>query len=186
MEYEKGDPEQSLAHRSNHGKVMKILQPKPHADMLARRRTDPAPELVTLNSPLWMHREMYARALLFKREFGYDSTQWTFPASRAQREREAIGFLFTSEAGLIDGACGFRQREGEWCMDWIWIRPAMRRSGLLAARWPELLNRFGDFWMEHPLSPAMTDFVVKHGTPGQKAKIIARYGNATLAGASAG
>jgi hypothetical protein len=171
MSYEKGDPECAMQHRSYHARIMRSLEPRPRKEMLERMAIVKQPEMVTQDSPLWMHREMYERAFLFKREFGYDFTQWENPSKRSEREPGAIGFLFASESGRIDGACAFRQDPEQWCMDFVWIRPAMRRQGLLAARWPQFLEMFGDFWIEHPLSDAMKVFVAKHATSGQKAKM---------------
>lgn len=174
MRYEKGDPESAVSHRSFHARVMRLLSPRPSKDMLARQRDELSPEMVTQDSPLWMHRAMYERAWAFKREFSYDFIQWNFSKTRAQRERGAIGFLFTSETGVIDGACAFRKDDDEWSMEWIWIRPERRRAGLLAARWASLLALFGDFWIAHPISDAMAGFIAKHSTPQQKAKSAER------------
>jgi hypothetical protein len=44
----------------------------------------------------------------------------------------------------------------------------MRRSGVLAKRWDEFLQRYGDFEIDTPLSDAMAAFVNKRGTAKQK------------------
>jgi hypothetical protein len=172
MQYEKGDPESAHQHRSYHARIMRVLEPKPNKRMLERIATDRYPQMVTEDSPLWMHREMYQRAYLFKREFHYDFTQWRNPSKRADREPGAVGFLFTDEHGRIDGACAFRKDPDQWCLDFVWIRPAMRRQGLLAARWPQFVEMFGDFWLERPLSDAMKLFVTTHGTKLQQEKSL--------------
>ena len=53
-------------------------------------------------------------------------------------------------------------------MRWIWVCPSMRRTGVLARRWAEYLQRYGDFEIDTPLSEAMAAFVNKHGTAKQK------------------
>jgi hypothetical protein len=73
-------------------------------------------------------------------------------------------------------ACAFYKDDVyEWVLQWVWIRPDRRRHGLLAARWPDFLAEFGDFWIEHLLSEAMLGFVARHASPGQLQLIANRY-----------
>jgi hypothetical protein len=56
----------------------------------------------------------------------------------------------------------FNRQDDEWVLGWVWLRPERRRHGLLLARWPDFLQKYGDFWIEHPLCEAMQAFVQKH------------------------
>lgn len=180
MQYTKGDPESAVSHRREHARVTRLLSPRPSARMREHLRTSGNDERVDVSSPLWMHREIYERALRFKRDFGYDFVQWHTPTKRLHIEPSWNGYLFTTPDGAIDGACAFREVEGEWALAWVWTRPERRRQGLLAARWPGFVERYGDFWIEHPLSEAMQGFVVQHATEGQRQKIAERLGAARL------
>jgi len=46
-----------------------------------------------------------------------------------------------------------------WDLTRIWMRPALRRRGLLSAAWPRWRERYGEFRVERPLSPSMAAFV---------------------------
>jgi hypothetical protein len=122
-----------------------------------------------------MHREMYERAVRFKRDFGYDFIQWPYVDKRSDIDSSWVGYLFAAQDGTIDGACGFQQQDDEWVLAWAWIRPERQRSGLLATRWSSFVAQFGDFWIEHPLSDAMQAFFTRHATPGQRIKIAERF-----------
>jgi hypothetical protein len=54
-------------------------------------------------------------------------------------------------------------------MQWVWLCPPARRSGALSRRWLDLLERYGDFELDQPLSEAMQAFIAIHGTPKQRA-----------------
>jgi hypothetical protein len=101
-----------LQHRNFHKKWLYPIEPKPHSKFIASLAADAEPELVRSTSPKWAHREMYARALQFKREFHYDFAQWGDP----EKDFKAHGFLFNDDTGVfghgaIVGACAFRWRE---------------------------------------------------------------------------
>jgi len=179
--YETGDRDSVLSHQSWHARVLRVMQPRASKKMREHLQSATNPEMVTEHSPIWLHRELYQRAWAFKREFGYDLMQWNYPKTRAERARSAIGYLFCSSEGVIDGGCAFRRRGNEWSLDWVWIRPEMRRRGLLAARWRQFVERFGDFSIEHPLSDAMTAFVERHGSDAQKTAIATRRSDAERA-----
>lgn len=174
MPYTKGDPESAVSHRREHARVTRLLSPRPSARMREHLSTSAIGERVDASSPLWMHREVYERALRFKREFGYDSVQWHAPTKRARIDPAWTGYLFTAPDGAIDGACAFRETEEEWVLAWAWTRPERQRHGLLAARWPGFLERHGDFWLEYPLSEAMQGFITRHASEGQRRKIAER------------
>jgi hypothetical protein len=163
----RGDPDSSAAHRAEHRKRMHVLDPQPHEMMLTEMHSSDDPELVTTNSPAWKHLEIYRRAFAFKREEGYDFVQWQ--GASGDDAPHVHGFLFTNEDGTIKGAAAFRWREPEapiapfWGLQWVWICPRYRRTGILAKRWKLLKQRFGDFVIEGPVSESMQAFLAKHG-----------------------
>ncbi len=173
MLYVTNHPGDARRHKTTHDRVIRRLNPKPSARLQKRVATGIGGELVDSNAPLWMHGEVYERAAAFRKEFGYDVIQW--PGSSAVRApSEWRGHLFAGPGGEIAGACAFMHTtsiklEGEWSLQWIWIAPKFRRTGLLEARWPDLLKRYGDFDLEKPLSPAMEAFLWKHGSVAQRA-----------------
>jgi hypothetical protein len=166
-EWKRGDPESSMLHRREHKKRMTWLQPKPMTTMLLElNEKGLAAELVTWNSPEWKHKEMYNRALAFKREFHYDFIQWK--SHGGHEELDVHGYLFTGDNGEIVGAGAFRNRakntdKPKWALQWIWLCPQERRKGHLAKRWLQFRNRFGDFIVESPVSDAMEGFLKKQG-----------------------
>jgi hypothetical protein len=174
MLFTKGDPESSANHRREHDRVTRLLTPRPEPRMKTRLEQVADGERVDVDAKVWMHREMYERALRFKRDFGYDFVQWPFVKKKTDIDPSWIGYLFATPDGTIDGACAFRHEDGEWVLSWVWIRPERRRSGLLSERWSAFVEQYGDFWISHPLSEAMRAFVACHATPGQHRKIAER------------
>lgn len=162
----RGDPDSSSAHRREHKQRLYVLDPQPVENMVAAYLTESEPELVTSASAAWKHNEMYQRARAFKREKRYDFVQWGSP--NGDNDARVHGFLISDVKGRILGAIAFRWREpdGEppfWGLQWVWIAPNMRRSGVLASRWAAYRDRFGDFWVEGPVSDAMQAFLAKQG-----------------------
>jgi hypothetical protein len=166
LEWTKGDPESSMVHRKEHKKIMSYLDPVPRTEMLAELdQNGLAAELVATTSPKWKHSEIYVRARAFKREMGYDFIQWQ--SETGDDDPDVQGFLFTDSKGAIVGACAFRHRniagQPKWGLQWIWICPRERRNGHLTRSWKQLRQRFGDFVVESPVSPAMRTFLEKQG-----------------------
>lgn len=160
----RGDPDSSASHRREHRKRMAILDPEPHERVREEAAGSAFDEHVDQWSPEWRHREMYRRAVAFRREEGYDFVQWSVP----ETDPDTHGFLFADEEGRIVGACAFRMRDFEagfrrWCLQWIWVAPEHRRRGVLRSRWEGLRQRFGDFWVEPPVSDAMRAFLGSMG-----------------------
>lgn len=166
LEWYKGDPESSLYHRKEHKRRLSWLNPAPLANMLLElQMVGISAEEVSYKSPLWKYKEMYNRALAFKREFHYDFIQWNKGGSE---DKDAHGFLLTGESGEIVGACAFRNRLQEdnsfrWGLQWIWICPNERGKGHLTKRWSMFRERFGDFLVEPPVSDGMKAFLEKQG-----------------------
>lgn len=145
---------------------MRYLDPQPHRQYLQALQVEQMPALVTWSSPVWKRREMYNRALAFKRELQYESCQWAAPDQ--PRDTRAVGYLVVNEAGAIIGAYCFRERtrrdqSKQWTLDWVWICPKYRRMGYLARQWKGLREAFGEFAIEPPVSDSMKRFLGKQG-----------------------
>lgn len=164
MLYVKGSRTDERLHRSFHRKRFSIIEPKPNRRFAEALEQDLAASWVDVRSPKWKRKEVYDRALEFKREFGYGFPQWN-PDPRA--DPDAVGFLFSDQQDRIVGACAFRPQGGEnerpWRLDWIWICPDARRQGQLGRHWERFRQRFGIFDIEPPISDAMTAFLRKRG-----------------------
>lgn len=174
-EYMTNNTAEARIHAEVHGRYQKLYDPAPDQRFADHRASHVSGEgeRVDPESPVWMHGEVYERAAEFRREFSYDFVQW--PGSWMKPADEGWeGHLFAlGEEGTVAGACAFMQSAPDkenpgWALQWIWVAPKYRRSGLLEARWPEFLTLYGDFHIEHPISPAMQEFVRKNGTDRQK------------------
>lgn len=160
----RGDPDSSASHRREHKRRMSYLDPQPHEHALADMQAGGFEEYVDWKSPSWRQDEVYERAYAFKREMHYDFIQW----SKSERDPNVHGYLFTTDEGRIVGACSFRLRKPEtgaprWGLQWIWVAPKHRRKGILRARWPALRRRYGEFFIEPPVSDAMQSFARSAG-----------------------
>lgn len=162
MTYVRGSPMDEREHRKSHRRWSAVVNPKPHRKLAEAIERDLDAVWVDANSPRWKRQEVYERARMFRREFGYDFVQWS-----VEYDPDAVGFLFADEGGKIVGACSFRtQPEGSgrrWRLDWIWLCPSARRSGRLAHQWERFKQRFGVFDIEPPISEAMKAFLIKNG-----------------------
>ena len=161
-----GDTESSQLHRREHKKRMSYLEPQPHPKLLATHAGNVTAHHVTTHSPPWQHREMYVRALAFKRELHYDFVQWGSPSGDS--DPQVNGFLLTDAIGAIVGACAFRWRDSpdmpaHWGLQWIWLCPGQRRKGHVTRHWSAWRRRFGNFAIEAPVSDAMRAFALKQG-----------------------
>jgi hypothetical protein len=163
-QWTRGDTDSRAAHRTEHRRRLEYLEPKPIAEMTNEFGNIQRLIVVTTTSSTKMHQQMYLRAVAFKREFGYDFIQWGKPKST---DPDARGFLFLNSEAIIVGACAFRHREHQdarWqALQWIWIAPKYRRSGILSSYWHELRSIIGDFHVEPPVSAEMQAFLYKMG-----------------------
>lgn len=163
-------------HASEHEWTEQLFDPVPDGRFAERLASSAHAELVDSSSPLWMHEAVYQRAKAFRREFRYDRVQWDGSNERRASERWH-GYLFAGDSnGTIAGACGFYhegsgQEAGRWGLHWIWLAPKFRRQGILKAHWDDFLSRYGDFYIEPPISEAMQGFIRKHGSDCQKMKL---------------
>lgn len=130
----------------------------------------PPLDVVHQASPRAYHAAAYEIARFFRREFQYDMAQYD---RREQTDPNCHAFLWTHNEyigqGGIDvvyGACCFRWRDWtdappSWAMQWIWLHPFKRGHGHLTRAWPYFVRRFGDFYVEGPVSLAMRHFIEK-------------------------
>ncbi|MCD9026782.1 hypothetical protein LDO26_00945 [Luteimonas sp. BDR2-5] len=178
----RGDPESSQIHRREHKARMRYIDPQPHPRVLSALERGEAPSWVTSTSPPWKHREMYDRALAFKREFGYSFVQWG--SELGDDDPNVQGFLFLDARAAIIGACAFRLRGDApsqwWGLQWIWLSPKHRRNGHLGRQWERFKARFGRFEVESPLSEAMAGFLAKQGDSRLAGELFAAQAASTL------
>ena len=164
-EWYRGDTESSAAHRKEHKKRLKYLDPQPNQRFCKGSQVHNGLFPVTANSPRWVHVEIYLRALAFKRELKYDFVQWVSPEDNPDQNDH--GYLFINSDNVAIGACAFRRIENGiksfWNLQWVWITPTYRRSGVLSKHWKMLRQFHGDFGIERPISDAMVAFVTKNG-----------------------
>lgn len=166
VEWRKGDPDSSASHRKEHKKRLLYLDPEPVKEMIIELGASNEPELVTSMSPAWKHREIYLRAVAFRREFHYDFVQWQSP--KGISDQHAHGYLFVNDSNVIVGACSFRYQISKsnqkyWALDWVWISPNERRKGHLNKRWEYFRKKFGDFLVSYPVSDQMKSFLERKG-----------------------
>ena len=158
-----GDPDSSAAHRKEHKIHLKYLDPKPNPRFSKKNQAQGGLFHIIANSPQWMHREIYLRALAFKREFKYDFVQWDSP--KGETDPNVRGYLFINSENIAVGACAFRWRECDgqtfWGLQWVWVTPKYRRTSVLSKHWRTLRQLHGNFYVEGPVSDAMVAFVTK-------------------------
>jgi len=174
--YTQGDLDSSREHRRFHVRVEHCFDPVASARLSRRiEELGASAYRVDESSPKWAHKEVYERAVMFKREMEFDFIQWESPPARGRVKEQAVGYLLCppGASSTIAGACAFRDRDGVWTMDWAWLAPKFRRLGLMRDSWSRLVEAFGDFPLETPLSDSMQAFVTKHGTPAQIAACVA-------------
>lgn len=146
-------------HRNYHRTFLAVLEPKPDFRLMPDSLHP-----VTAKSKRWEHLLLFRRAEQFRREFHYDFNQWEHPDDR--KDPKGRGFLFIDGTGAVVGACAFRWRNWAdappgWAMQWMWLCPRARRTGILTKYWPVFREMFGDFLPEPPFSPAMEAFFAK-------------------------
>lgn len=157
----RGDPDSSATHRREHRQRMVYLDPAPDPNMVAAMAADDDPERVTWRSPVWKQDALDERALLFRQETKYSFVGW---GARYEKDQRARGFLMTRPDGAIVGTIVFRWRDysdapAAWALQWVWVCPAARRTGVLRSRWPAFRDEFGDFLVEGPISKDMKAFL---------------------------
>lgn len=157
----RGDPDSSACHRREHRERMVYLDPSPDPNMVAAMRSEPDPERVTWRSPAWKQDGLDERARLFREETHYGFVGW---GAAYEKDHKAQGFLMTRPDGTIVGVVVFRWRDysnapAAWALQWVWVCPAARRSGVLRSRWAGFRAEFENFAVEGPVSDDMQAFL---------------------------
>lgn len=172
-QHETNNPSDTRRHRQLHRLAQQLLDPKPNPRLATHLAQGNGNDIVDSKAPIWMQEEVRKRARKFKRDFHYDFTQWP-DTGRKPISTGWHGYLLTAGAdGTIAGACAFLDIKGQeagldWSLQWVWIAPKYRRHGILLKHWPVFVERYGDFFIEPPLSEAMQGFISAHGTDKQK------------------
>jgi hypothetical protein len=128
--------------------------------------------LVTPESGMQEKKVVEKIAYFFKREFGYDFAQFNAREGIDKTDYRAYYFSYDewsqiyASRQIVMGACCFRFREyrdapAAWALQWIWIHPFWRSSGILTSVWPSFRKIFGDFVVEPPISKSMKAFLEK-------------------------
>lgn len=55
-----------------------------------------------------------------------------------------------------------------WLISWAWMHPYCRGKGYISKLYPHLLERYGDFYYQFPLSKPMLHVVTTHGSDNQR------------------
>ena len=130
------------------------------------------PVAVTPRSPLQLRRQVERFAKYFQREFRYDFQQFEATEKIEKHKRPYAAYLFPNEPNRYPrvwaGACCFRWREPKdfeprWAMQWMWLHPYYRGTGILSRAWERFHVLHEDFMCEPPFSPAMQAFLRKRG-----------------------
>jgi hypothetical protein len=104
-------------------------------------------------------REVVAEVgVQFKRETGYDLA----PFDPSNPDMQGVLFdsqKFMATFPIAAGAAGFSRVDGVWWMDWVWVHPYERGTGLFRRAWGELEQLYGRFHVEGPYSASMSAFL---------------------------
>ena len=102
-------------------------------------------------------------ARYFKREFGYDSVQYS---EYDIENSECRSYLFSDNGGLFYGGANFWQgytKSGPiWRLQWIWMHPSYRNRKNLKKHWELMTDDLAPLWIDPPVSGSMAFFVLRH------------------------
>ncbi|MGA3178916.1 MAG: hypothetical protein ABSF38_01090 [Verrucomicrobiota bacterium] len=128
-------------------------------------------------SPYTYRKAAERLAYCFRREFDYDSVQYTaeeanFEGWKVMRDRVLMfgendqSISQPNTRRLFYGAVSVRWIEWEnapasWALNWAWFHPYERRRGHLTRAWPHILRMYPNPWPRHPRSPSMQAFLEK-------------------------
>lgn len=123
---------------------------------------------ITPRTPIRARMATEVIAYYFKREFGYDFVG--YKADEDQDKKDRIFLLlegdYRDEEYNAVGAIVFRWRKysdapEQRVLDWTWIHPFLRGTGIFTDYWNIFRDIYGDFRVEPPHSKAMHAFLVK-------------------------
>lgn len=160
--YVEGNLDTEIAHDERHNKFAQSIAPAPCLMLEPYLEQYPEGAWIDRRGPSWLREEIYWRAKLFQREFGYDTPQWEIDG---RSDPSAIGFAFYDSDYRIIGASCFRPdhtSDERMRLDWVWLCPSARRQGVLMSHWIKFRDRFGIFLIEGPVSTAMLKFLQRH------------------------
>lgn len=123
---------------------------------------------ITPSTPLRARKATEIIAYYFKREFNYDAPG--YHPDEDQDRKDRIFLLlegdYHDETYNAVGAIVFRWRKysnapEQRVLDWVWIHPFLRQTGIFTTYWTIFRELYGDFHVESPYSKAMHSFLVK-------------------------
>lgn len=122
---------------------------------------------VKSDSSIEEKRAIRTIARFFKREIHLDAIMYAHP-STTENDDECYAYVFTLEkrhkefkSVVIGGFC-FRNREwGGYGLQWIWLHPYLRNTGLLTRNWKAFEDKFGEFYCEPPYTLPFQKFLDK-------------------------
>jgi len=123
-------------------------------------------------------KNVHTIATFFKRELQYDSVPFPYDGmlgkpymallfTENDMDKSAIGI---EESYIIYGACLFQKSnairdQGEkWVLRWVWLHPFFRNRGYFSKLWTLLEEKFGDFFIDEPVSADMKKFLKGKGS----------------------
>ena len=114
---------------------------------------------------------MFRISTYFKREFHFDSFQYA-SFYDIENDNECYAYVWSLEKNTtktdhtVIGAIVFRKRDwGGFGLQWVWLHPYIRNTGLLSRHWKLFEEKFGnDFFVEPPLSISMKNFLLKRNS----------------------
>lgn len=123
---------------------------------------EPSGVLIQATNDMRLRRVVEKFAKYFRRELGYDAAPFTAKQTQYDEDHAIEGVLINSRKmsatfPIASGAAGMStDDDGDRWLDWIWIHPFERGTGLAEQAWRDLESSYGDrFNVEGPVSPAM-------------------------------
>jgi hypothetical protein len=126
---------------------------------------------VTAESAEELRYAVFRCAVYFRREMHFDFPQYWHqgrlpadPTTGNQFSAHLWAINTFERKHRVYGACCFEMRpESRVLMLWVWLHPYYRGKGKLGAVWPYFRQRYGQFELDRPLSPAMVAFLTRIG-----------------------
>ena len=123
---------------------------------------------IDINSPRWQRRPIVQIRRYQSLECN-DGFSWDMSDDGWKR---AQIFTFTDFghyrgdlAHYLIGAAGFATYDWGIQLDFCWLHPFYRNNGRLKSAWPSFKERFGEFKVSKPQSPAMAGFLASLEKP---------------------